>query len=238
MHLVEFGPGLWIVDGPVVAIGGFQYRTRMAVARLSHDSSAWIWSPIPLTKELVTEILEIVGPVKHIVSPNKLHHLNLQQWSDRFPEARVYAPPGLKGRFVVKDLHFTDELDDAEPIEAFVADFDQITFRNSFTMEEVVFFHKPSRTALFCDLIQRYKECECKGWRGIKRRWDGLVGETGGTPREWIWSFRRGKSNYQEARKTIVSEWKPDRMIVAHGECVQEKATLVISQALKWAESI
>jgi len=94
-RLQEFGPDIWIVDGPTVAVGGFQYPTRMAVVRLS-DGSAWTWSPVKLSDELASEIETAVGPVKHIVAPNKLHHLNLMEWSQRYPDARVYAPPGLK----------------------------------------------------------------------------------------------------------------------------------------------
>ena len=69
----EFGPSLWVADGPTVSFYGFPYPTRMAVARLS-DGSAWVWSPVALTRDLV-EAVEAIGPVGHIVSPNKLFSL-------------------------------------------------------------------------------------------------------------------------------------------------------------------
>jgi len=231
--MTKFGRDLWTVEGPVVEIGGFGYRTRMAVARLSDGISLWVWSPVPWTRDLDAEIAQ-VGEVRHIVSPNKLHHKNLSEWGRRFPDARVYAPPGLKGRDVVQNVTFTDELGDGTDL---TDDFDQIVFRNQFTMEEVVFFHKPSKTALFCDLIQRYRECDCQGWRGFKRRWDGLMGDVGGTPREWVWSFKAGRSNFREAREKVVSQWKPTCMLIAHGECLQAGATPAIARALKWAEA-
>jgi hypothetical protein len=101
----------------------------------------------------------------------------------------------------------------------------------------VVFFHKPSKTALFCDLIQRYQPWEADGWKGIKRRVDGMVGEHGGTstPREWIWFFRLGKQDAQTARDTVLQKWKPDRLLIAHGECAQTEATEIIRKALWWA---
>ena len=71
--LREFGQSLFIADGPTVSFYGFPYPTRMAVIRLS-DGSAWIWSPVALSEELADSVGS-VGPVRFIVSPNKIHHL-------------------------------------------------------------------------------------------------------------------------------------------------------------------
>jgi hypothetical protein len=234
-QLHQFGPSIWSVDGGMVEIGSFPYRTRMAVVKLSNGDGAWIWSPTKYSKQLASEIEELVGgPVAHIVSPNKLHHLNLKEWSEHYPEARVYAPPGLKGRSVVQGVVFTDDLGD-DPHKTFANDFDQVVFRNRLFMEEVVFFHKESRTALFCDLIQRYQPVEAEGLKGLKRRMDGLVGDPGGTPREWVWSFLLGKDKVREATRVVVDRWQPHRLLIAHGDCVDSNAADVIARALKWA---
>jgi hypothetical protein len=79
--LEEFGPSLYVADGPTVPFLGIPYPTRMAVVRLT-GGSAWVWSPIALTPELEREVGSI-GPVRHIVSPNKIHHLFLEEWADR-----------------------------------------------------------------------------------------------------------------------------------------------------------
>jgi hypothetical protein len=79
------------------------------------------------------------------VSPNKLHHLFLPEWKDRWPHARLYAAPGLGRK--KKRLHFDAELGD-EPESLWMTDIDQVVFRGSFAMEEVVFFHRASRTAI------------------------------------------------------------------------------------------
>ena len=126
---------------------GFPYPTRMAVAKLS-DGSAWAWSPVALSDELAGAV-EGIGPVRHIVSPNKIHHLFLREWAERWPDARVYAPPGLAQR--KPELRFDAELQDA-PEPAWAEDIDQVIFRGSLAMEEVVFFHRESSTAIVCDL--------------------------------------------------------------------------------------
>lgn len=225
--LEEFGPSLYSADGPTVPFFGFPYPTRMAVARLS-DGSAWVWSPVSLTEQLASAV-EDIGPVRHIVSPNKIHHLFLGEWVDRWPNARLYAPPGLARK--KPELRFDTELSD-EPEPGWAADIDQVIFRGSFAMEEVAFFHGASRTAIICDLIQRHPESKVSGWKGKLMRLDGLVGEHGSTPREWRASFlRRGPA--RSAREKVLS-WNPDRLLIAHGECAHSGATEIITGALNW----
>jgi hypothetical protein len=223
----EFGPSLYVAQGPTVSFFGFPYPTRMAVSRLA-DGSAWVWSPVALTPDIVS-FMETFESVGHIVSPNKIHHLFLAQWHDRWPSARMYAPPGLPQR--KPELKFDAELGDT-PDPAWAADIDQVIFRGSLAMEEVVFFHRESRTAIVCDLIQRHPETAMTGWKGMLMRADSLVGKNGSTPREWRASFlRRGKARAARAK---VLGWKPERLLIAHGECAQTGATEIIDQALSW----
>lgn len=225
--LEAFGPSIYTADGPSVSFYGFPYPTRMGVVRLS-DGGVWIWSPIALSDELVNSINEI-GPVRHIVAPNKIHHLFLAEWVERWPAARLYAPPGLAKRR--PDLNFDEELGD-EPNPAWAADIDQVIFHGSFAMEEVAFFHRASRTAIICDLIQRHPEEDMQGWKGMLMRLDSLVGKNGSTPREWRASFIR-RSKARKAREKVLS-WQPERLLIAHGECARTGATSVIDHALGW----
>lgn len=225
--LEPFGPSLYMADGPTVSFFGFPYPTRMAVARLS-DGSAWVWSPIALTRELASSV-RAIGPVRCIVSPNKLHHLFLQEWADQWPDARLYAPPGLARKKPA--LRFDAELAD-EPDPAWQADIDQTVFRGSFAMAEVVFLHRASRTAIFADLIQRFPEHEFSGWKRLLLKLGGLLGDQGGTPRDWRASFLR----HQPARAALqkVLAWNAEQLLIAHGSCAKAGATRIIARALSW----
>ncbi len=225
--LEEFGPSLCVADGSTVPFLGIPYPTRMAVVKLS-DGSAWVWSPVALNDALATAV-EAIGPVRHIVSPNKIHHLFLKEWTSRWPDARLYAPPGLIKK--KPELSFDAELGD-DPDPAWAADIDQVIFRGSLAMEEVVFFHRESATAIVCDLVQRHPESPKTGWKGLLMRLDGLVGEHGSTPREWRMSFlRRGPA--RRAREKVLG-WKAERLLIAHGECAQTGATPLLAEALSW----
>jgi len=225
--LEPFGPSLYVANGPVVSFFGFPYPTRMAVACLS-DGSVWAWSPIALTRALADEV-QSLGPVRYIVSPNKLHHLFLHEWARQWPEARLYAPPGLARRQPA--LHFSAELGD-QPNAAWQADIDQVVFRGSFAMAEVAFFHRASRTAIMGDLIQRFPETEVSGWKGMVMRLGGLVGESGSTPPDWRASFLQRRPARAALQKVL--QWNPERLLIAHGTCVQTGAAGVIQKALSW----
>jgi hypothetical protein len=225
--LQPFGPSLFIADGPPVSFYGFPYPTRMAVAKLA-SGGLWVWSPVALTNE-VADAVGALGPVRYIVSPNKIHHLFLGPWAQRWPEARLYAPPGLAAKR--PDLHFHGELGDA-PDPAWAEDIDQVLFRGSFALTEVVFFHAPSRTLIVGDLIQRFDTSGLSGWKGLLVKLDGLAGEHGSTPREWRATFlRRGQA--RAARSTIL-RWQAEQLLIAHGCCVRHEATPVVKAALDW----
>lgn len=225
--LEPFGPNLYVAEGPIVSFYGFPYPTRMAVARLP-DDSVWVWSPIALTGDLARAV-EDLGPVRYIVSPNKIHHLFLSGWVERWPEARLYAPPGLARKR--PDLHFSAALGD-QPAPGWAAEIDQVIFHGSLAMEEVAFFHRQSRTAIICDLIQRHPESSTSGWRGALMKLDGLVGDHGSTPREWRASFFR-RATARAARDRVLG-WQAERLLIAHGKCAQTGAAAIIAEALDW----
>ena len=99
-------------------------------------------------------------------------------------------------------------------------------------MQEVVFFHRPSRTALVCDLVQRHDPGAHRGLGKLMMRLDGLLGDEGSTPREWRASFWR-RAPARAARAQVLA-WKPERLVIAHGACAASGATPILERALAW----
>jgi hypothetical protein len=225
--LVPFGENLYLADGPAVPFFGIPYPTRMAVVRLA-TGKVWLWSPVALTSALA-DAVDAVGTVGYIVSPNKLHHLFLTEWKKRWPNARLCAPPGLAMK--KREIHFDAELGD-EPEEGWTSDIEQVLFRGSFALQEVVFFHRASRTAIFGDLIQRFAEAAATGFKGWMMRLGHIVGPEGSTPGDWRLSFW-SRHPARVARQRIL-DWQPERLLIAHGECASSGATEIISNALRW----
>jgi len=226
--LREIGRELWIADGPAVRfLGLFPYPTRMAVARL-RDGGLWVWSPIALDDALA-DALAVHGPVRHLVEPNRLHHLPLADWLARFPEARLHPPPGLAKKRA--ELPWQAELGDAAP-PAWSGEIDQLVFRGSWFLEEVFFFHRASRTLLVGDLIQRFDPATLSGWRKWLMRLDGLVDSDGGAPRDW----RATCWNRDAARASLARslEWQAERLVIAHGMLPQANGSAALAHAFRW----
>jgi hypothetical protein len=221
------GERLWIADGPPVRFLGVPYPTRMVVVRLA-DGGLWIWSPLAPEGGLA-EAVERLGPVHHLVEPNKLHHLFLDAWRARHPRARLHGPPGLVRKR--RDLPFEPALRDDAP-EAWRGQIDEVVFRGSLFMDEVVFFHRASRTALVGDLIQRFDPAGLHGWRAALMRLDGLVGPDGSTPREWRASWWR-RAPARAALRTALA-WRPARLVIAHGELPDEPGAEALARGLRW----
>jgi hypothetical protein len=208
--LERVGDDLWLAEGPAVSFFGFPYPTRMAVARL-RDATTWIGSPIELDAELREEV-EALGEPRHLVEPNKLHHLALSQWVDAWPDANVYAPPGLAKKR--PDISFVAELTDESPA-AWADEIDQVRVEGSFAMTEVLFFHRPSRTCLVGDLIQKHDPDAMKAWQRWVMKADGLAGPDGSTPREWRLTFL-DRARAREAIRTAIA-WNAANVVIADG---------------------
>jgi hypothetical protein len=227
-ELEQFAPDLWIGEGPTVAFGlGFAYPTRMAVIRLG-NGDLFVWSPTALTPARRAAV-DALGPVRHIVSPNKLHHLFMGDWRSAYPGARFYASPGLARKR--PDLIFDAGLGD-RPDPAWAQDLDQVIVHGSFALTEVVFFHRSSGTALFTDLIQNFPPDWFAGWRGTLARLDGIVAPHPGAPREWRATFTDRKARRAAAARIFA--WRIERVVIAHGMLVPVNGEAFVRQALAW----
>jgi hypothetical protein len=222
-----FGENLWLIDGPVVSAYGFDFPTRMAVARLP-DGSLWLWSPVQLDDDLRRDIADL-GEPRYVVEPNKFHHLALADWKRCWPNLLLFAPPGLARKR--RDLHFVAELTSEPPAE-WRAEIDQVRVDGSFIMTEVLFFHRPSSTCLVGDLIENHDERTATGWRRWLIKAGGVSGPDGGTARGWRLSFVR-----RERARTAVSHalaWLPQRLVIAHGPCRDVGGTDALRRPLRW----
>lgn len=226
--LKEFGPNIWIADGTdVVAAMGFHYPTRMAVIRLA-NGDLFIWSPTALTATLCAAV-DRLGPVRHLVAPNSLHHVFLPDWKLAYPEALVYAAPGLRQKR--KDIVFDRDLSET-PEASWTGEIDQAVMNGNAITTEVVFFHLPSGTVLFTDLLQRFPADWFTGWRGIVAKLDLMVAPEPTVPRKFRVAFTQRKAA-RVALSRILS-WPAQKVLMAHGTPVTEGGQVFLRRAFAW----
>lgn len=217
-----FGRDLWIVDGAPV-----DYRlarvvipcpTRMTLARQS--DGLWVHSPIEPTPG-VLEAVATLGPVASIVVPNALHTAHAAAWARLHPRAVVRAATpkaaslaGVGARPVVEET--TD------------------TFHSLIVpgFEEAVFLHRPSRTLVVTDLLQTFEARRVRG--RLARTLLQLGGATGpgaGPSVEVRLALLRHPIAVRRAVRRMI-EWAPERIVLAHGPCIERDAMVALQLAL------
>jgi hypothetical protein len=222
-----FAEEIWTADGPTVSVAGFPFPTRMIVIRLS-DGGLFVWSPIALSGELQAAV-EQLGPVRHIVAPNHLHHLFLEDWHHAYPEAEIHAAPNLRPKH--PDLRWGSDLGDT-PAPEWANDIDQVVVRGNRITTEVVFFHRRSRMVIFTDLIQQFEPGWFKGWRGLVAQLDKMTAPRPTLPVKYRMAFR-DRSIARSALQQIMA-WPGEAVLAAHAPPVRHGGREAIAHAFEW----
>ena len=80
--LKPIAENIWIVDGDLIEMDAvltkLPFSTRMTVIKLA-NGQLWCHSPIQPNQALFDQ-LDALGPVAHLVSPNKIHYAYIADW--------------------------------------------------------------------------------------------------------------------------------------------------------------
>lgn len=203
---------------------GVEVGTRMSVVRLSGEGGGlWLHSPIRLDRGL-KERLDVLGPVRFVVCPNRLHHLFAGEYFGAYPEASIYASPGLHEKR--PDLPFHGVLGDA-PEPGWAQDLDQAFFQGDRQLREVVFYHRESRTLIVADLVQSAHSGSPRLTRLVTRL--NRTYEKPGPPLPIKLGFR-DKAAARASLERILS-WDFERIVLAHGDIVETGGKAVFRNA-------
>lgn len=231
MRLIEIGDHIWVYEGSTVNFYGLPYSTRMTVIKLN-NGDLWIHSPEKLNQELTKE-LNNLGRVAYLISPNKLHHLFLTEWVSEYPDVKCYASPGLEKKRC--DIKFTNQLSDT-PEEEWSGEIEQTVFTGSRLMEEVVFFHVTTRTLILTDLIENFNPSSFNWWQKPIARLGGILAPDGKTPIDWRLSFIFGNKKEAIISLNKILSWKPENVIISHGEYVIGNGYEFIKKSFRWLQ--
>jgi hypothetical protein len=144
--LRQLHDSLWVADLPLRMPGGVDFGTRTTLVRLA-DGSLFAHSPGPLDDELAGEMGKL-GDVRHLVASNLFHNLFVKDWMSRYEGATLYAPPTFETK--IADVPFETLTDAAPP--AWSGQLEQTMLQGAPRLNEIFFFHPPSRTLMLTDL--------------------------------------------------------------------------------------
>ena len=236
--LKPIGENIWIVDGSIVQMAMYgtkvPFPTRMTIVRLSYGE-LWCHSPTELTLELKAQI-DSLGSLRHLISPNKIHYAHIGAWAKAYPEAVAWASPGVRDRAAQQkiEVNFDADLKD-EPPPQWVADLDQLIFRGSRFMEEVVFFHRRSATLILADLIENFEPDKVSQRFHWLLKLAGCADPDGKIPLDLRMTFFGKKEQARSCLKRIL-QWNFEKVILSHGRWYEHNGTAELRRAFRWLE--
>ncbi len=217
--------GLWHDQFDLIAPLGVHFRGRMVVARLP-DGTLWVHSPIPIDDALAEQLAEL-GPVAHLVSPNAFHHVHFEAAATRYGDAQRWITPALARKR--PQLEHDQLLGDEAP-PAWADCLDQLPIGGMPKVDEVTFFHRASGTVILTDLV--FNILEYRGWMS------GLVFRMAGTHKRFaqsrlLRSMVRDREAAGRAARRLLA-WDVRRVVMAHGEIIEQDARERLTEALGW----
>ena len=222
MELECITDGVYGVTTVIRPSWGFALPLRSTLLRLQRGGLVVV-SPNDVTDEVALQI-DALGPVEHIVAPNRLHHLFVKKAALRWPDARVHIAPGLEMKRPGLPFHHT--LGDG----ALPAEIETVLLGGAPALSETVFLHRPSRTLVVTDLVFNVRTPV--GFLTPMILW--LVGVHRGLAQSRALRFMT--TDRVEAEKTarLILAMDFDRLVMAHGEPIGPGAKPQLESALWW----
>lgn len=224
--------GLWIVDAKPIRAMGLALPVRMTVVRLT-DGGLWLHSPTRFSPELHARLVEL-GPVRHLVAPTIGHWTFLKAWQRQCPGATSWAAPNLRRRLQVRasGVRFDHDLGEVPP-DAWSSDLRQTIVPGGGGFREVAFFHASSRTVLLTDLVSNLEPDRAPPATRLYARLTGTRAPEGSTPNYLRAALLLRRRDAAAACARLV-EWKPERVVFAHGRWFETQGTGELKRALAW----
>lgn len=204
---------------------GMTIASRMTVLRLE-GNALFVHSPVQLTPGL-HDALDRLGRVRYVICPNRFHHVFAGEYAAAFPDARLYAAPGLARKR--HDLSFAGELGAVAPWDGAIS---QALIEGGKWLNEVVFYHPASRTLLVTDLVMNVAVEDPFALR-LWARLNGLYGRLGSVIEVRL-AFRNRAAAQQSVARVMA--WEFERIVPAHGQVVEQDAKARLRHALRWME--
>jgi hypothetical protein len=220
--LKEITENLWHLEHHF-NLRGVPHSSRMTVVRLA-DSRLCLHSPVPISR-MVQQQLNQLGAVSFILAPSKNHHKFVAECVSTFPDAVLFGTPGLGHKR--HDLAGLEEIPSARN-PAWWPELECFLFNGIPSMNEMVWFHRPSATLILSDL--------CQWWRGelpwLARCFASFNGVRKQMAVPNTVQFRIHDHPAARLSAERILQWPFTRVITAHNVIIEEHAFLKVAQAL------
>jgi hypothetical protein len=228
-ELQEFAKNVWVVDGPMVRDAGMMFTTRMTIVKLM-DGSLWVESPVPVSYDTLRRMNDL-GRVKYLLAGTPRHVWRLEGWHTLFPEAELWTSRETSFTLTKGELPLSGILGDS-PQPGWRDDLDQLAFKGSPLIQEILFLHRESRTLILDDLIQTHQLQKGRPFHNLLLRLSDAIYPHGGVGIDIRLSFTHRNLARQSLEKLL--SWDFDKLIIAHGPCLDKGAVPFVERAFRW----
>lgn len=225
MNLEELVKGrIWSIPYPIHYFGN-RCNSRCTLVRLE-DDTLFVHSPSPLTPE-TRQAVASLGEVSAIVAPGNFHHFHAAEWAENFPRATLWICPHLARKRPALAKYEKIEDDRSYP---WCGELSHLSTRGHWFINEVAFFHRPTRSLILTDLIENFTDASAANW--VLKFWMKLVFRMWNNPKSAP-EYQLGWRNKSLAREMLekVLQWDFERIILTHGEVITEDARATARRA-------
>ena len=225
-RLVPHADALWSARD-IHRFMGLEFGVRSTIVLVGEDELL-VYSPVELTEQLRRE-LDQVGQVSTVLAPNRFHHLFLGPYQEAYPEEAVWGAAGLEKKR--KDLSFDGQLPGDSSV--FGEELEALEIGGAASMSETVLFHRPSRTLICCDLISNFQRTSGT----LTRLYFKVMGVEGRVAvSRMVRMVYRDKEAARASLEAVLA-WDFERIIMAHGEVIEDSADASAKDTLRRAFS-
>lgn len=221
--IASIAEDLWGVEVPF-RVAGIRLGARMTVVRLS-DGRLWLHSPVSIDDALRAEI-DALGSVAHLIAPSKVHHLFVPKLASIYPNAALWGAPGLADKR--KDISFHGELGETAP--EWESEIEQLLVEGAPLMNEVLFFHRPSRSLIVTDIAFNIASAE-HWWTRSYLRMMGVYGGFGQS--RMVKLCARDRAAIKKSIDRAL-DWDFDRVVVTHGAVLESGGKDALRSLFAW----
>ena len=217
---------IWILEYPV-RFAAMDLFARTTVIRLDNGDLI-IHDPCKID-DAIKDDIDALGNVRFIIAPGTYHHLFITDFQEKYPHAETFLCPGLEHKR--PDIKF-DCILGPEPDPRWENVLEQVLIQGTRFISEVAFFHKPSKTLIIVDLLENIGDDYSHKAGLLLQFWWKVVLRMWNNPRAAP-EYQMGWGNKKLVRSSLetILNWNAERIILAHGENIEENINNILVNA-------
>ncbi|KAI8590323.1 hypothetical protein BDZ88DRAFT_414930 [Geranomyces variabilis] len=223
---------------PFTRSGLLPIGIRMTSVKLANNDIVLI-SPTPLDQATEDGIKALGGTVKYLICPNVVHHLFIEDYKRKWPDAKVIGVKGLPQKH--KSISFDGVMGVDDPKTTVYGFENDLAYRHfgASRNQDTAYFHKDTKTLIQADLMFNLPPTEQYPGGGnfgfLTRFVHGFLKPETATHKFFTkYAMSSDSRQMTEDVKFVADNWKIERIVPAHGNIIENGGEKAFREAYAW----